>query len=100
MFTLLRHKANPTNQNAPTIYGGVFMQPLNKIRIQYQTTCQMLDLSRDGLRKLMKKDPTFPRPMKDGTSKQAPVYFDYQELIQWHEAAKQRQYAQSFVGAN
>lgn len=65
------------------------MQALNKIRVNYITACEVLDLSREGLRKLIKKDKTFPRPIKEGSHKQAPVYFDYQELLKWHEAKKQ-----------
>ena len=60
------------------------MQTFQKIRINQQTACQLLDLSREGLRKLIKKDPTFPRPIKEGTHIQAPVYFDYQSLLNWH----------------
>ena len=62
------------------------MQQFQKIRVNYATTCQLLDLSREGLRKLRKKDPTFPRPIKEGTHIQAPVYFDYQSLLDWHKA--------------
>lgn len=62
------------------------MQHLSKIRVSYQSTCKLLDLSREGLRKLIKKDPTFPRPVKEGTQMQSPVYFDYQELLAWHKA--------------
>jgi len=62
------------------------MQQFQKIRVNYATAAQMLDLSREGLSKLRKKDPTFPTPIKEGTSKQAPVYFDYQQLLDWHNA--------------
>lgn len=62
------------------------MQPLTQIRVSYTSTCKLLDLSREGLRKLIKKDPTFPRPIKEGDQMQSPVYFDYQELLAWHKA--------------
>ena len=61
-------------------------QPL---RVSQKTTCQMLDLTSEGLRKLIAKDPTFPKPYKAGTTRQAPVYFDYAELVQWHKSQKQ-----------
>ena len=65
------------------------MQTLAKLRVNYQTASELLDLSREGLRKLLKKDPTFPRPIKSGTHIQSPVYFDYQQLIEWHNAQYQ-----------
>jgi predicted DNA-binding transcriptional regulator AlpA len=49
----------------------------------------MLDLSVEGLRKLMAKDSTFPKPYKLGVTRQSPVYFDYAELVQWHNSKKQ-----------
>lgn len=64
------------------------MQPLSKIRVNYQSTCELLDLSREGLRKLIKKDATFPRPIKEGDQMQSPVYFDYSELVEWHKSQK------------
>ncbi|OTS31778.1 transcriptional regulator [Acinetobacter baumannii] len=58
------------------------------IRIQFNTACQLLDVTRESLRHTIRKDPTFPRPMKMGTSKQAPVFFDYAELVEWHNSKK------------
>jgi prophage regulatory protein len=48
----------------------------------------MLDLSRNGLTKLRAKDPTFPRPIKFGQTKQAVVFYDANELAAWIEAKK------------
>lgn len=67
-------------------------QPL---RVSQKTTCQMLDLTAEGLRKLIAKDPTFPKPYKAGQTRQAPVYFDYAELVQWHKSQKQANDVQS-----
>lgn len=67
-------------------------QPL---RVSQKTTCQMLDLTAEGLRKLIAKDPTFPKPYKAGKTRQAPVYFDYAELVQWHNNLKQSNTEQS-----
>ena len=58
------------------------------IRIQLSTACQLLDVTRESLRHIIRKDPTFPRPMKMGTSKESPVFFDYQELVDWHNSKK------------
>lgn len=57
---------------------------INPIRVQFKTTCELLDISRESLRQLVRTDESFPRPIKTGDSKQAPVYFDYAQLIEWH----------------
>ena len=67
-------------------------QPL---RVSQKTACQMLDLTAEGLRKLIAKDPTFPKSYKAGKARQAPVYFDYAELVQWHNSHKQPHAVQS-----
>lgn len=56
--------------------------------IKKSETCTRLSLTADGLRKLQLKDPTFPKPIKLGSSKQAPVFFDIKELEQWLELKK------------
>jgi predicted DNA-binding transcriptional regulator AlpA len=61
------------------------MQP---IRITYNQACELLSIKRAGLRLLIQQDSSFPRPIKYGTSKQAPVYFDYADLMTWHNAQK------------
>lgn len=55
---------------------------------RFNEVCDLLSLSRDGLRKVQIKDPTFPKPIKLGSSKQAPVFFDIKELEQWLENKK------------
>lgn len=67
-------------------------QPL---RVSQKTVCQMLDLTAEGLRKLILKDPDFPKKIKVGTTRQSPAYFDYVELVQWHNNQKQTNTAQS-----
>lgn len=59
------------------------MQSLPKIRISFKEACTILSIGRDSLYKLIDNDPAFPRPIKDGITKQSPVYFDYQSLIKW-----------------
>lgn len=61
---------------------------IQPIRIQFKTTCELLDISRESLRHLVRTDDSFPRPIKTGVTKQAPVYFDYVELIAWHNNKK------------
>ena len=61
---------------------------ISPIRVQFKTACQILDVSRESLRHIVRTDATFPRPIKTGDTKQAPVYFDYTELVEWHN--KQR----------
>ncbi|QDK96698.1 transcriptional regulator [Acinetobacter tandoii] len=77
------------------------MQDLNlsnqvtPLRLSQKTACKVLDLTAEGLRKLIAKDPTFPKPYKAGQTRQAPVYFDYAELVQWHNNQKQANTVQS-----
>lgn len=39
--------------------------------------------TRSGLDKLRKKDPTFPKPIKFGSSRQAAAYYVITELNAW-----------------
>ena len=55
---------------------------------KFNEVCELLSLTRDGLRKLQLKDPDFPKPIKLGDSKQAHVFFDVKELEQWLEIKK------------
>ena len=66
----------------------MFTPPPPPLRLSLPRVCEVLDLSREGLRKLQRRDPSFPRPIKQGTTRQAAVYFDYAELIAWHESQK------------
>lgn len=58
------------------------------LQVTYKKVCEMLDVSRDTLRVLILRDPTFPRPLKYGDSRQAPVFFSYAELVEWHNKRK------------
>lgn len=62
---------------------------IKQIRIQFSKACQLLDVTRESLRHTIRKDPSFPRPLKMGTSKQSPVFFDYQEIVKWHNSKKE-----------
>ncbi len=63
-------------------------QEIPPLQLSYNKVCEMLDISRDTLRVLMRRDPCFPRPLKQGSSRQSPVFFSYSELIEWHEQRK------------
>lgn len=69
------------------------MHTIQPLRLSMNKVCGMLDVTREGLRKLMLNDPNFPRALKNGPSRQAAVYFDYQDLIKWHENQKKQHYS-------
>lgn len=62
------------------------MQP---IRVTYNQACELLSIKRNAIRELTLNDPDFPKPYKHGTTRQASVYFDYQELVEWHNSKKE-----------
>lgn len=62
---------------------------INPIRVQFKTACKLLDVSRESLRHIVRTDASFPRPIKIGESQQAPVYFDYAQLVEWHNKQMQ-----------
>lgn len=61
-------------------------QTPNKALIRQPKLCDWLDLSRSGLDKLRKKDPTFPTPIKDGESRQAAAFYVVAEVEAWLQA--------------
>lgn len=58
----------------------------SKALIRQPALCNWLDLSRSGLDKLRKKDPTFPKPLKDGESRQAAAFYVVAEVEAWLQA--------------
>jgi len=58
----------------------------SKALIRQTALCDWLDLSRSGLDKLRKKDPTFPKPLKDGDSRQAAAFYVVAEVEGWLQA--------------
>ncbi len=80
---------NLLRYNHVHVHVVVFMQEVTPLRIQFGTVCQLLDVTRESLRNTIRRDPSFPRPLKMGTSKQSPVFFDYQELVEWHNSKKE-----------
>ncbi|NVZ21323.1 transcriptional regulator [Pseudomonas costantinii] len=57
--------------------------PSSKGLIRQPTLCQWLDVTRSGLAKLRAKDPSFPKPIKDGDSRQAAAYYVVAEVNTW-----------------
>ena len=55
----------------------------SKALIRQPALCDWLDLSRSGLDKLKKKDPTFPKPIKDGETRQAKSFYVVAEVQSW-----------------
>ena len=66
--------------------GVIHMQP---IRVTYNQACELLSIKRNALRELTLNDPEFPKPYKAGPTRQAPVYFDYAQLVEWHNKQMQ-----------
>jgi len=59
--------------------------PQTKGLIRQPALCTWLDLTRSGLDKLRKKDTTFPKPIKDGETRQAAAYYVVAEVEAWLE---------------
>jgi len=57
--------------------------PPSKGLIRQPALCQWLDVTRSGLAKLKAKDPTFPKPIKDGNARQAAAYYVVAEVEAW-----------------
>lgn len=57
-----------------------------KALIRQSALCDWLDLSRSGLDKLRKKDPAFPKPIKDGDTRQAAAFYVVAEVDAWLQA--------------
>ena len=57
---------------------------LNPLRLKKKIVCELLGISVNHLRKILISDDSFPKPIKMGTTRQAGVYFDYLEIVEWH----------------
>lgn len=58
---------------------------IKPLRIKKKIVCQLLDISVNQLRKISLADESFPKPLKSGPTRQAGVYYDYQEIVEWHQ---------------
>lgn len=75
-----------------------FFMTITPLRLQFKKTCELFDISREKLRHLQRTDETFPKAIKMGESKQSAVYFDYAELMAWHESQKKKVMEQEVLG--
>lgn len=55
------------------------------LRLTKNEVCLLLGVNRDKLSRMEREDESFPRSMKEGVTRQAAVYYDYQEIIEWYE---------------
>lgn len=60
-----------------------FHPSIDQALIPQTEVCKMIGQSRSGLGKLRKKDPTFPKPIKFGNSRQANAYYVANEFNAW-----------------
>lgn len=54
------------------------------LRLTRKDVCKLLGFSINQLRKISIADVNFPKPIKSGLSRQAGVYYDYNEIKEWH----------------
>jgi len=65
-------------------------QAIKPLRLKYKQVCELLNVSRDCLRKIMESDQSFPKPLKSGSSRQSAVYFDTEEIEVWYAKQKEK----------
>lgn len=70
------------------IFSNMELKSMQPLRVTYKQACELLAIKRDALRNLTLNDATFPKPYKYGKTQQAPVYFDYADLVEWHNSQK------------
>ncbi|HCJ29166.1 MAG TPA: transcriptional regulator [Pseudomonas sp.] len=56
---------------------------IDKSLIPQPELCKAIGQTRSGLDKLRKKDPTFPKPIKFGDTRQAAAYYVIAEVNAW-----------------
>ena len=56
---------------------------MQKLRLTKNEVCHILSIKADKLIKLIQTDLSFPRPVKEGVTRQAAVYFDRQDVENW-----------------
>lgn len=77
-----------THTKTPSFCASVVQ--INTSLLTFAEVCSALRRSRATIYKMMAKDSTFPRPIKDGDSRQARAYFDAGELQTWIEQQKNK----------
>ena len=66
----------------------VICQNMKPLRLKYNQVCELLNVTRDCLRKIIENDLSFPRPLKNSSARQAAVYFDTAEIEDWYKSYK------------
>ncbi len=56
---------------------------IDQALIPQTEVCKVIGQTRSGLDKLRKKDPSFPKPIKFGSSRQATAYYVIAGLNAW-----------------
>lgn len=56
---------------------------INQALIRQPEVCKAISQTRSGLEKLRKKDPTFPKPVRFGDTRQSAVYYVIEEVNAW-----------------
>lgn len=54
--------------------------------LTFSEVCSLMRKSRSGLYKLMASDPTFPKPVKDGSARSARTFFVATEIATYQDA--------------
>lgn len=54
------------------------------LRVTKKDVCKLLSISLNQLRKISIADDDFPKPIKSGSARQAGVYYDTQEILNWY----------------
>ncbi|MFW1863599.1 helix-turn-helix transcriptional regulator [Acinetobacter baumannii] len=55
------------------------------LRLTKNEVCTLLGVSRDKLSRMEREDDSFPKSIKEGVTRQAAVYYDHQEILEWYE---------------
>ncbi|AXI01913.1 helix-turn-helix transcriptional regulator [Aquirhabdus parva] len=58
------------------------------VLLSLSTLCTKLDTTPNGIRSISLRDPSFPRAIKMGTTRQARVFYDAAEIDNWLESKK------------
>ena len=71
---------NPHRNINPTL---IKLREENVWRCSSSLVCEILEINRQQLIKLLNAFPNFPKPMRDRETRQAVMYFDVDEIFQW-----------------
>ena len=80
--------SNGTVKNFDDLDIPVVCHNMKPFRLKYNQVCELLNVTRDCLRKIIENDLSFPRPLKECSTRQAAVYFDTAEIEEWYKTYK------------